>query len=96
MGDYWAKREALISTDRASRVDSDTSFSDIGKLVSDADAIIRGIRAEEALEVWGPEAEAAQDPSDHTHLFPGMAFLTGTVSAAQALISYDYAIQPAT
>lgn len=76
MDEYLAKRTELIGQDRALRLDfgrRDFYTAESEK----ADGIVRRIRAAEAISVWGPDNKAARDADDATHLFPGMAFLTG-------------------
>ena len=75
---YLARRHALIAKDGAARLDS----SDRDDFASDAscdkaDALVRQVRDTEAASVWGPESVHVHGEGDATHLFPGMAFLTG-------------------
>lgn len=70
-------RQQLIAEDRAKRPDQD-NLQEFSALHARADAIVRRIRAEEAISVWGPDNHAFHGEGDATHLFPGMAFLTGT------------------
>lgn len=75
MQDYLSHRRRLIHEDRAARLDSGLQPT---VLSTTADTLVRKIRAEEAMSVWRAEnKEAGRD--DNTHLFPGMAFLTGAV-----------------
>lgn len=76
MDEYLAKRAALIAEDRVGRLDSgrrEFYTADSEK----ADGIVRRIRAAEAISVWGADNKAVDGADDATHLFPGMAFLTG-------------------
>lgn len=76
MDEYLAKRTELIGQDRAQRLDfgrRDFYTAESEK----ADGIVRRIRSAEAVSVWAADNRAAQDADDATHLFPGMAFLTG-------------------
>lgn len=66
---YLDERDKLIKQDRALRVDA--AKSDVlTSTESAADAIVRAMRAEEAVSVWGAEHEGIEHP------FPGMEFLT--------------------
>lgn len=74
---YIAKRSALIAQDRARRVDYGKEYSSIEE---DADLIVRKIRAEEDVSVWGQGEESTsiyRPNGDAPRLFPGMEFLTG-------------------
>ena len=73
VGEYFARRQALIYEDRAHRLDAHTRSPSEDE--AEADKLVRVVRAQEAVEVWGPDSNS--DFSDDTHLFPGMAFLTG-------------------
>ncbi|KAI0340075.1 Metallo-dependent hydrolase [Trametopsis cervina] len=69
---YLTRRDSLIAADRRQRLDvglKTTSETDV-----QADRLVRNIRRQEALTVWGPDRNL--DVDDDTHLFPGMAFLT--------------------
>ena len=83
MDDYLHRREKLIAEDRALRVDSRDTFDGLGRLMDDAEAIVRGIRAAEAVSVWGPDSNAAHHADNGTHIFPGMGFLTGRTTCSQ-------------
>ena len=74
VGEYLAKRQALIAQDRAQRLDARPAHA-LGEDEAKADGLVRVVRAREALTVWGPDSNS--DIDDDTHLFPGMAFLTG-------------------
>lgn len=74
LGEYFARRQALISEDRAQRLDAQPLT--LSEKEAEADKLVRVVRAREALNVWGPESGNA-DIDDESHLFPGMAFLTG-------------------
>lgn len=73
VGEYLVRRQALISEDRAQRPDAHTR--PLSKDEAEADKLVRVVRAKEAVDVWGPDSNS--DFDDGTHLFPGMAFLTG-------------------
>ena len=77
MEEYLANRRELIAEDRAARLD-------VGKqnsvLSVQADALVREIRADEAVTVWSADSKETGG-DDNTHLYPGMAFLTGTCSS---------------
>lgn len=77
MEEYKAKRAQLIAQDRAGRLDNDRQFYTAAS--EKADKLVRQIRAAEAISVWGADSKA-HDADDATHLFPGMAFLTGSHS----------------
>jgi adenosine deaminase CECR1 len=65
---YQTQRDALIAEDRSQRVD----YKDTPSVVElKADEVIRNIRKEEAISVWGAKHD------DIEHPFPGMEFLTG-------------------
>lgn len=76
VNDHLKLRQQLIAEDRANRLDQD-NLHEFGEHHARADAIVRRIRAEEAISVWGPDNHAFHGEGDATHLFPGMAFLTG-------------------
>lgn len=76
---YFEARDALIAEDRAKRVDHGRYYS---AAELSADQILRKIRAEEAVSVWGQGEEeiSVYRPNDDTpgpNVFPGMEFLTG-------------------
>jgi adenosine deaminase CECR1 len=73
MEEYLGKRRELISEDRAARLDSGRQQTTLSE---SADKLVRDIRAAEAVSVWSAESKEAVG-DDNTHLFPGMAFLTG-------------------
>ena len=77
MDQYLHRREQLIAVDRGLRIDHGEAAARYERLADDADSIVRDIRAAEALEVWGPDSNAAHKADDGTHVFPGMGFLTG-------------------
>lgn len=82
MEEYLEKRSELIAEDRARRLDSGTR--DFYTASSErADVLVRKIRATEAVSVWGADNKAYHSEDDTTHLFPGMAFLTGRRSPVQ-------------
>lgn len=66
---YLDERDKLIKQDRALRVDAAKSDT-LTSTESAADAIVRAMRAEEAVSVWGADHEGIEHP------FPGMEFLT--------------------
>ena len=66
---YLADRDTLIKRDRALRVDA-IKLDDFSTTEAAADGIVRAMRAEEAVSVWGVEHEGIEHP------FPGMEFLT--------------------
>ena len=66
---YLADRDKLIKQDRALRIDS-IKLENLSKTEAAAEEIVRAIRAEEAVSVWGEEHEGIEHP------FPGMEFLT--------------------
>ena len=84
MDEYLQRRQQLINVDRARRVDASSSAKDasLARLAQDADSIFREIRALEAESIWGPESDSPASVDDPTHIFPGMAFLTGKRSRA--------------
>jgi len=67
---YLADRDSLIKQDRALRLDA-IKLDNLSATEAAAEKIVRAIRAEEAVSVWGAEHE------DIEHPFPGMEFLTG-------------------
>ena len=75
--EYFARRERLISEDRGQRLDSGAGNTIVDEAEVKADRLVRAIRAQEARSIWGPDSSVEVD--DGTHLFPGMAFLTGTL-----------------
>jgi len=66
---YLADRVKLIKQDRALRVDA-VKLDNLSATEVAAEEIVRAMRAEEAVSVWGAEHE------DIEHPFPGMEFLT--------------------
>lgn len=66
---YLADRDKLIKQDRALRVDA-VKLDSLSDIEAKADEIVRALRAEEAVSVWGAEHR------DIEHPFPGMEFLT--------------------
>ena len=66
---YLADRDNLIKQDRALRVDA-AKLENLSKIEAEAERIVRELRAEEAVSVWGAEHE------DIECTFPGMEFLT--------------------
>ena len=66
---YLADRDKLIKQDRALRVDA-VKLDNLSTTEARADEIVRALRAEEAVSVWGAEHQ------DIEHPFPGMEFLT--------------------
>jgi len=66
---YLSDRSNLIKQDRALRVDAE-KLDNLSTTEAKAEAIVRGLRAEEAASVWGAEH------ADIEHPFPGMEFLT--------------------
>ena len=84
MDEYLERRQQLINVDRARRIDASPSAKDVSlaRLSQDADSIFREIRALEAESIWGPESDPPAAVDDPTHIFPGMAFLTGERSRA--------------
>ena len=66
---YLADRDSLIKQDRALRIDA-IKLDNLSATEAAAEKIVRAIRAEEAVSVWGAEHE------DIDHPFPGMEFLT--------------------
>ncbi|KAI0086133.1 Metallo-dependent hydrolase [Irpex rosettiformis] len=74
LGEYFARREQLVSEDRKQRLDARTSNKVVDEVEGKADRLVRAIRAQEARNIWGPDSNVEVD--NDTHLFPGMAFLT--------------------
>ena len=66
---YLTDRDKLIKQDRALRVDA-VKLDNLSTTEAKAEEIIRALRAEEAVSVWGAEHK------DIEHPFPGMEFLT--------------------
>ena len=66
---YLADRDKLIRQDRGLRVDA-AKLDDLSATEAKAEEIVRALRAEEAVSVWGAEHQ------DIEHPFPGMEFLT--------------------
>ena len=66
---YFANRDELIKQDRALRVDT-PKLEDLSATEAKAEEVVRALRAEEAISVWGVEHQ------DIEHPFPGMEFLT--------------------
>lgn len=66
--DYQAERDALIKADRALRLDHIRQST---ILESQADQIVRRVRADDAESVWSMQQDEVPHP------FPGMEFLTG-------------------
>ena len=71
--DYLETRQRLIAEDRSLRVDAH-ALANATDAERSADAIVRAIRAEENVSVWGPDAPTIPGS---VHVFPGMGFLTG-------------------
>ncbi|KAH9010246.1 adenosine deaminase-related growth [Lactarius hengduanensis] len=67
--DYFSRRAALIQEDRSLRRENNSLHSLTNNELA-ADKIVRRIRAEEAVSIWGVEHD------EISHLFPGMEFLT--------------------
>ncbi|KAH9165420.1 hypothetical protein EDB89DRAFT_2116089 [Lactarius sanguifluus] len=67
--DYFSKRAALIQEDRSLRRENNSLHLLTNNELA-ADKIVRNIRAEEAVSIWGVERD------EFPHLFPGMEFLT--------------------
>ena len=66
---YLADRDKLIKQDRALRVDA-VRMDSLSTTEAKAEEIVRALRAEEAISVWGAEHENIEHP------VPGMEFLT--------------------
>lgn len=66
---YLADRDDLMKQDRALRVDA-VKLDNLSATEAAAEEIVRALRAEEAVSVWGAEHDEIE------HLFPGMEFLT--------------------
>ena len=69
LSEYLADRDKLMKQDRALRVDA-VKLDDLTPTEAAAEQIVRDMRAEEAVSVWGVEREGIEHP------FPGMEFLT--------------------
>lgn len=74
LDNYFARREQLITEDREQRIDANVLSFRPKEIEMRADQVVRDIRAQEALDVWGSDSNLKLDVD--THLFPGMAFLT--------------------
>ncbi|KAI0707925.1 Metallo-dependent hydrolase [Earliella scabrosa] len=70
--DYLENRQRLIAEDRSLRVDAH-ALANATDVEGRAEAIVRTIRAEENVSVWGPDAPTIPGS---VHVFPGMGFLT--------------------
>ena len=68
--EYDQRRAALIKADRALRIDY-ISLPPTEYPEHHADKLIRQIRAEEAVKIWGVEHDGVPHP------YPGMEFLLG-------------------
>ena len=79
---YLEEREQLIAQDRALRVDAH-ALTQASEAEKKAEEIVRRIRAKENESVWGPNAPEIPGA---THVFPGMAFLTGMLVPARVCI----------
>ena len=66
---YLADRNNLIKQDRALRVDAG-KLGNLSSTEAEAERIVRVMRAEEGVSVWGADHEGIDLP------FPGMEFLT--------------------
>ncbi|KAF9778026.1 hypothetical protein BJ322DRAFT_1094454 [Thelephora terrestris] len=66
---YLADRDSLMRQDRALRVDA-IKLDNLSATEAAADEIVRAMKAEEAVSVWGAER------ADIERTFPGMEFLT--------------------
>ena len=64
-----ANRDKLIKQDRVLRVDA-VRLDNLSTTEAKAEEIVRALRAEEVISVWGAEHENIEHP------FPGMEFLT--------------------
>ncbi|KAH9928471.1 Metallo-dependent hydrolase [Epithele typhae] len=73
---YLEDRERLIAEDRALRIDT-LALAQATDIEKRAEDIVRQIRADENERVWGPNAPELPGAQ---HIFPGMAFLTGSES----------------
>jgi adenosine deaminase CECR1 len=67
--DYFSRRTALIREDRSLRREN-VLLRSLTEKESVADEIVRRIRVEEEVSVWGVEHD------EFPHIFPGMEFLT--------------------
>ena len=67
---YLADRDSLIMQDRVLRVDAIKLGAGLSPTEAAAEEIVRAMRAEEAVSVWGVKREGID------HSFPGMEFLT--------------------
>lgn len=67
--DYFARRATLIQEDRSLRREN-VLLRSLTEKESVADEIVRRIRAEEEVSVWGIQND------EFPHMFPGMEFLT--------------------
>jgi adenosine deaminase CECR1 len=67
--DYFSRRAALIREDRSLRREN-VLLRSLTEKESRADEIVRRIRKEEEVSVWGVEHD------EFPHIFPGMEFLT--------------------
>ncbi len=81
--EYYARREQLIAEDRGQRLDAKSNAQVVDEVEAKADGLVRAIRAQEARNIWGPDSNLEVD--DDTHLFPGMAFLTGIILYLRAV-----------
>ncbi|KAH9966837.1 hypothetical protein BC827DRAFT_1264751 [Russula dissimulans] len=75
--DYFFRRTALVQEDMSLRRENKLLRSLTEKEAA-ADKIVRRIRAEEAVSIWGVEHD------DIPHLFPGMEFLTSIAENSTA------------
>jgi adenosine deaminase CECR1 len=76
---YLEQRTQLIREDRALRVDA-TKLEQLTPAETQAEHIVRKIRKEENISVWGGEHD------DIPHPFPGMEFLTARSLIVQTKI----------
>ena len=67
---YLNQRAQLIREDRARRVDHE-KLDNLSPAEVQAEKLVRDIRKEEAISVWGAQHDEIPHP------FPGMEFLTG-------------------
>ena len=67
--DYFSRRVALIQEDRSLRREN-VLLGSLTEKESRADEIVRRIRKEEEVSIWGVEHD------EFPHIFPGMEFLT--------------------
>ncbi|KAH9948004.1 Metallo-dependent hydrolase [Amylocystis lapponica] len=87
--DYLKRREQLILEDRAQRVDT-ARLASLPPIEQQAEAIVRAIRAQEAVSVWdaGKYTTSDYSPDDTSpNIFPGMSFLTGSVICASPVLT---------